>query len=865
MAEFKRVFGAPEFRPRAVVDTASRARKQADRNIEMMKDAMAWNRQLDRWAEQDARSKTNALQDLAPLIKSGAELYKDITLQSEKDKKTGEIYAGLIGDLESSPAEQALDEDGRLEAENRAQVAADVENKEGDPALAQVIRRQQSSNARGYKAQQVDILSAQTDYRPWVFNYLETSGEKLRGTDMTLREAANSADPVLVSRAIAQAQNQFFQKYKDGALLYATKDSIVKGLKGVIPQVNGTLSASYLADGLKAQRDQAKTEQANAAYNVGMTATPGQLQDRFGRLSENAWLSNGFKTRAEANEATVKSLVAGLKDRGDVEGLRVLLGVQKIPGQKGTELASNYGHIIYPAIREAASNDRANDRIAQEDLEDRMYVQLRNAGSLQEKRQIIESTAVAMEAKGLDKEARELRENAEELEVAGNSEVQAAQLKEQIRSGAITDAGVITQARLRGDITEEQATELKQDLSGTVDFSAPKDAAAKGPAADWGKKGSRDVLTALGLQTDKTGTITALKGAGMSVGNAALLTGQIKRDANAIANKVVRENPNLSGVALTTKVQEALTIWYNENFKVSQGKYYISDSLINTRPGDTSRKVKALRKSTGDRLVRDTISEPATFATPNRATGKQQTFSWNPGLKDEKGKVIGLSPADSALFNPLRGDILFDSSDVEEFVETYNTTGNFDPELVEAAAALPQIGSPRALLQQQISAHKLDVRMQPKTYRTARGSLISATEGAQMLMTLGVPAKGAAWLSGNIMQESSWNGQRTWGEVDGDGSDENGGLVSWMNDAERNHFRLTNIEKMLGKPIEQASNEEQLAIMLVEMRKRNPDAYKVFMNPYATDRQLMRASKQYWGYRDEGRRFSYAQQIETQL
>ena len=51
--------------------------------------------------------------------------------------------------------------------------------------------------------------------------------------------------------------------------------------------------------------------------------------------------------------------------------------------------------------------------------------------------------------------------------------------------------------------------------------------------------------------------------------------------------------------------------------------------------------------------------------------------------------------------------------------------------------------------------------------------------GANRLMTLGVPAKGAAYLAGNIMQESSWNGQRSWGEVAGDGTSRNGGLVSW--------------------------------------------------------------------------------------
>ena len=141
----------------------------------------------------------------------------------------------------------------------------------------------------------------------------------------------------------------------------------------------------------------------------------------------------------------------------------------------------------------------------------------------------------------------------------------------------------------------------------------------------------------------------------------------------------------------------------------------------------------------------------------------------------------------------------------------------------------------------------------------------AAVQGARTLMKIGLPARGAAWLSGNIQQESSWNGQRTWGEVMGDGSDRNGGLVSWMDDAQRNHFRLRNIENYLGNPISQASNEEQIQAMLWEMKQRNPDAYKTFMNPNATDDDLMRASKAYWGYGHEGARFRYSRDIESQL
>ena len=53
--------------------------------------------------------------------------------------------------------------------------------------------------------------------------------------------------------------------------------------------------------------------------------------------------------------------------------------------------------------------------------------------------------------------------------------------------------------------------------------------------------------------------------------------------------------------------------------------------------------------------------------------------------------------------------------------------------------------------------------------------------------------------------------------------------------------------------------------MLWEMETNYPEAYRIFMSPYSSDRDLIRASKQYWGYGHEGSRYSYARDVERQL
>tara|TARA_B100000405_G_C16717847_1_gene421533 strand:+ start:4188 stop:7223 length:3036 start_codon:yes stop_codon:yes gene_type:complete len=127
------------------------------------------------------------------------------------------------------------------------------------------------------------------------------------------------------------------------------------------------------------------------------------------------------------------------------------------------------------------------------------------------------------------------------------------------------------------------------------------------------------------------------------------------------------------------------------------------------------------------------------------------------------------------------------------------------------------------------------------------------SRGAQSLRSsYGFPERGAAYLAGNIQQESGWYGQRKpWDDVGAPA----GGIVSWRAD------RLTAIENYYGKPISKMSNKEQMDYMVHEMRTKYPEEYQVFMDPNSTDSQLKQASMGYWGYGDEGARYTFADQL----
>jgi hypothetical protein len=138
------------------------------------------------------------------------------------------------------------------------------------------------------------------------------------------------------------------------------------------------------------------------------------------------------------------------------------------------------------------------------------------------------------------------------------------------------------------------------------------------------------------------------------------------------------------------------------------------------------------------------------------------------------------------------------------------------------------------------------------------GSASDAIGGARLLMAAGFPPLAAAILAGNIQQESGWKGQRTpWVLNDGGGT--NKGLMSWTS----NSGRIANAEKFLGKPLETASNAEQIKWIKEELRQYG--LLDEFMNPQATEKQLQDASYNYikWGHL--GDRWKYSKQIFAAL
>jgi murein DD-endopeptidase MepM/ murein hydrolase activator NlpD len=144
----------------------------------------------------------------------------------------------------------------------------------------------------------------------------------------------------------------------------------------------------------------------------------------------------------------------------------------------------------------------------------------------------------------------------------------------------------------------------------------------------------------------------------------------------------------------------------------------------------------------------------------------------------------------------------------------------------------------------------------PEDFAGELGSASDAVGGARLLMEAGFPMLAAAILSGNIQAESAWKGQRTpW--ILNDGAGINKGLISW------NRTRITNAEKFLGKPLETASNAEQIKWIKEELRQYG--LLDKFMDPNRTESQLKSDSYKYIGWGIEGDRWAQSSRIFAAL
>jgi hypothetical protein len=798
-------------------------------------------------AVDNATQQGETLKQLSGFSQTLTKRLGDIEEQTKKDIETGQFYDAIMADLntiktegvspQDTPEQQAL----QAEANSVAKTSRMIEDSTGDIAAGYTYQIDFGGVARGFNGEVAALTAAQTRYSGWQSSYLKSKAKFFLDPSMTVEEAANSGDPRLTEAAIRQSRLAFIKEHN---LQYATKDNFVKYMGQTILASDASAAGNLVREGIKANREAEIQRIDGLAYDLAKTggSDVGSIQSLINDLSNQYYTNNTGMNRGEATTAAVKGVIAQYEDSGNVDALNNLLDVQKIPGQAGTELRRQYGNIINDAIDRATDKQARLETQAAKDIEADMYRELADAKTPEDRAASVDRAIARLEASGNYRAARVLQSQKDDLLIEGSAEYNAQQLEDSLNRG---DASLedLERAKDLGQITRSQYDALKKAFGDNSQAGADKQLSSnqilKETLDSYVDRFDTDFMNAAGLKTDLYGKPLLTEQSLLTPGEAEILRGSAKNAMRRVAALTLSQLSGTESDAVkNAAISKALQEWYKAEFKTPGGTYYVAPKEKGEWNQDNRTRLKNLSNS------------PVTLAKPQlRGITSLRSNDFSRDVKF--GATLPQSVKQN--FRSGRDDQLFNAETVAILADHYQQTGTFQLGLIKAAQDLGV--SPLFLLNQQIRAHP-DLNLETfEAVPMSKGKSTApsaAVAGYHTLLQMGVPSKGAAYLSGNIMQESSWSGKRTW-----DGG-RNGGLVSWRD------TRLASAQRELGD-IRYANDAEQLKYMLKEMRT-NPmykSAYNTFMNPRATDRQLQEASKVFWGWGDgeTGSRFRYAQQI----
>ena len=232
-------------------------------------------------------------------------------------------------------------------------------------------------------------------------------------------------------------------------------------------------------------------------------------------------------------------------------------------------------------------------------------------------------------------------------------------------------------------------------------------------------------------------------------------------------------------------------------------------------------------------------------------------------------------------------DLIVSKDDLVTATDIFRANGKVEalPERVKVSAKLAGV-SEKAFVAAQRTARGMSPIDRPRIYQPSKAQLLSQYTGVPTqtgrtkntadrniqneaqgfaLLRQELPLRGAAYLASAISHESGWDGGM-WGQVAGDGTNANGGLISWASWHNRparlgKVMRYFNVSSMALVP-----EEDQLAYALVEMRQSYPKAYRILSNPNSSSRDLEYAIHHYFGFdkRYTGGRFTHAEALIRQ-
>ena len=883
------------------------------------------NQQTDRALQQEVQNAKRttqndaALQSLATFSKTAAKYVQDNAKQTLQDIQDGEDWNFLFGndnpqaDLAEDVATAAAD----MQLQQTADAAKNIELAYGSPAIANEFYRRNSGIGKGLLNERGMLINARTQYPSFLMSYRDSDRQITipgLGTD-SARNWLESDNPAIVAAVHQQARYDFI---KSRGLQYATKRNFVKEFGNSALAAEGNAATNILNNNAKRNRQVVVDRYVGLASDAA--STEGFNSDTYNGFVKDLANAGSGKTIGEADKEIAGAYISAFERLGDEDALMKLLLQYRRFNEDGTPVkGTRFGDTpelsndILAAVDRIKARDKKQNKEAAEALEAEARQKLENAGSAEEALAISAEYAPKIREKDPDV-ADSFVKNQEKYRIDDNEAINANYLLDEQASGFFRSDAYYTDLFNKGAITRPT---LKTLLEGNDAKNLPSEVNTGITAAAGVYKTRIAENAGLRIDTSQPQPIFASRGSGkwsaMSVASATELSKQYQADLKKVATDAYNNAPPGASEAEKIKLAQAAVAKFNQTEVEATNGAYNFDALkfINYNGADPS--------STGE-LKYNTKNELEQVRALNLYKKLQQTdaakYVRTMNVMDNMGNLGGkpipwfedytpggeLVPGMSEFYSSRRGDKVFDLATTQEYQRIVVEERRIDPNL-EATADRLKV-NPLMLLNQQLNAYGLtnavvyptDLTGETKTkgveydadgnevyvggpvggyegegqkgeggaYDAGNGQgdsgQMTPWQGAQYFMRAGFSPRGAAYLAGNIQTESGWIPDRpAWDDVGAPA----GGLVSWRGQ------RLLQLQQEYGgTEVHYLTTEQQLQYMLKELS--NPDgpyygAYEIFRNPRSTQRDLIRASKIFWGYGVEGDRYQQAESIIQQM
>jgi hypothetical protein len=712
--------------------------------------------------------------------------------QNEQAKQEGldflkpELGGSIIDDENNDKLEDIHDYENDVQNSNVDLTKESKKISEGNVKIEEEIIGDSANTQASISSTQITTYTAAASLEADLDAFLrsDTKIQLADGTIIVAKDATVDQLPAVIDVGLHHVTKSYFPHELSGKTLYDTYIPTAKRVYASLLNKHNQEKIA-LAQELRVLEH---TDLATVQLDEGQPAS-----FVLNNLKKNLYTTGAYKSENEAFEASFEHLSNYYRSNQDLDGAADLLNVYKIVNKDGSvntgsKLANDPVYSIkIMNLMQQINDDKKNIQSATiAGIEKDMFEELGAETDISKRRDIVLSYINKLKDGGYYQAADKLAGQIETLQIPDSMNIEDANIYQQVVMGEITSKEVLDEQLKLGVISKKGYDKALEEL----DNKNPviPDGGVKNFTDDISKGYLDEFKIRIGAEVNPNGEILFATSAGYldNASDYARISAALELDLKKVALTTYKLYKDQGQGTVIAKIDEALKDYFKLQVTSEGGKYYVKP-YANDNSVFVSDGTKKLKKilSSSENLTRAYGNKESSF--------KPVRFAYNGG--------DSITLEDIATFNPNRGDTIFSKDVHEVFVKKYVEDGTFDEAIIDMAEKVNM--TPLQFLNSQSTNHGLGQIYRPITELSKnKPNYIASTE---YLLNNGLSNKSAKILTGNILENSSWTNIGT-----------NNSVLNFDTT-----FEVRDLDAIL------------------EDLKVDPAKYRVCLNPYATDRQLL--------------------------